>query len=105
MPPSPALPDFVWIQEVVFPLVGMAMGFLAIFLVYKTINRWLDRRHQRTLAAAEAGDVRALVGELRDRIAAMEDVDRRLGEVEERLDFVERVLVRGRDRAALPPEG
>ena len=41
------MPDFVWIQEVVFPILGMGMGVLVMFGLYRTVNRALDRRHER----------------------------------------------------------
>lgn len=38
-------------------------------------------------------------------VAELEEVRRRLGEVEERLDFAERMLARRGDEARLPPPG
>ena len=41
--------EFVWFQNVVIPILGMGLGGFAIFAVFRTINRALDRRHERLL--------------------------------------------------------
>lgn len=88
-----------FVENVIFPLIGMGMGVLAMTFVYKTVNRWLDRRHERTLAEASGGP--ALQGELaqlRERVEALEDAAVKIQEFEERLDFAERLLTQQRDR-------
>ena len=93
------MPDYVWIENVVFPLVGMGMATLAMFGVYRLAVRWIDRRHERALTAArgEAGDPE--LTHLRSRVDALEGVAERVQELEERLDFAERLLTQpARDR-------
>ena len=95
------MPDFVWMENVVFPLVGMGMGVLFMFGVYRIVNRVLERRHERAMALRDgpaAADVRALL----DRLEAVEDAVLRLPELEERLDFTERLLARQKERDQLP---
>lgn len=96
------MPDFVWIQNVIFPMIGMGMAVLAMVGLYRTANRWLDRRHERALA--EAGGNPRLLGEveqLRERVEALEDAALKVQEFEERLDFAERLLTQQRERPPL----
>jgi len=39
------LADWIWIQNVIFPLVGMGMGAFFLYGVYRTVNRALYRLH------------------------------------------------------------
>ena len=41
--------------------------------------------------------------ELQERIAELDDLKRRIGEMEERLDFAERLLAQRRESERLPP--
>jgi len=96
----PGIPDWLWIQNVVFPLVGMAMGLLGMFGVYRVVMRWIDRRHERLMAersGAGAGEVQ----QLRARVEALEDSVGRVQELEERLDFAERILAQQREQGKL----
>lgn len=88
-------PDGVW---VLVPLAGMATGAFFMFGVYKLFSRWLDARARRdTVAPSE--DLRELQREV-DELRAL---PQRLAEIEERLDFTERLLARERERASLKP--
>jgi len=89
------VPDFVWIQEVVFPLIGMGMGTLFLVGLYRTVNRALDRRHEARVQKA-GGLLPDAVHHLEDRIAVLESQTERLQELEERLDFAERMLAQHR---------
>ena len=85
------MPDWLWIQNVVFPILGMGVGVLAMSLVYKTINRHLDRRHERQMTS----DGKAVLHEIEDlraRVDVLELGAERLQELEERIDFTERML-------------
>jgi hypothetical protein len=87
------LPDWIWFQNVVIPVLGMGLGGFVMFGVYRTVNRFLDRRHERLLASGQAGSSSELE-ELKDRVGALEDTAFRVQELEERLDFAERLLTR-----------
>lgn len=79
------------------PLGGMALSALFLVGVYKLTNRWLDGRQRRAVGAgAEELD------RLRDAVADVPDLRARVAELEERLDFAERLLARGNDPDRLP---
>jgi hypothetical protein len=84
------VPDFLWFQTVVLPILGMGLGGFAMFGVYRTINRFLDRRHERLMGAK--GTSPSELVDLRSRVEALEDAAFRVQELEERLDFTERML-------------
>jgi len=86
------VPDFVWFQNVVLPVLGMGLGGFAMFGVYRTINRFLDRRHERLMATKS--DSYPELADLRSRVEALEDAAFRVQELEERLDFTERMLAK-----------
>ena len=86
------LGDFIWFQNVVLPVLGMGMGAFVLFGVYRTINRHLDRRHEQQLGAAAGGSAGPELEELRSRVDMLEDAVDRVQELEERLDFTERLL-------------
>jgi len=92
--------DWVWVQNVIFPLIGMGMGGFVLYGVYRTVNRALDRRHEaRQLAGG--GAVTVEVRRLEDRVAALEEQAQRVQELEERLDFAERILAKQGQRPLL----
>ena len=96
--------DIVFIHEVIFPIFGFILGGGAIVGLYRTINRHLERQHQKQLAA---GGPEALgeLERLRQRVQQLEEQDHRLEELEERLDFAERVLAQRDDARGALPEG
>jgi hypothetical protein len=89
--------DFVWVQNVIFPLIGMAMGGFVLYGIYRTANRLIDRRDTRHLA--EGGELAEQVRELQDRLTIVEDQAGRVEELEQRIDFAERLLVEHRSNA------
>jgi hypothetical protein len=93
------VPSWVWIQEVIFPLIGMGMGSFVLFGAYRTVNRILDRRHEAQKAGlgVPADEVR----HLEERVAVLEEQSVRLQEIEERLDFAERMLAKQGQRPLL----
>jgi hypothetical protein len=93
VPPLPPEIGAVMIfQEIVIPIIGMAMGVAVIWWGYRTVNKILDRRH----AGPELEALRHEVDLLKSDGAMVENLSTRLGEVEERLDFAERVLTQNR---------
>ena len=93
------MPSYLWIQEVVFPLIGMGMGSFVLYGAYRTVNRMLDRRHEAQKAGrgVPADEVR----HLEERVAMLEEQSVRLQELEERLDFAERMLAKQGQRPLL----
>jgi hypothetical protein len=81
---------------VVLPLLGMGMGAYAIVAGLRLGKRSMDQKHERELAALGGGDAEE-IAELRERVQRMEEVGFRVQEIEERLDFAERLLTSGRE--------
>lgn len=92
MPPLPPLPPSIWVHDVVLPILGIALGALFLVGVYRIVMRWIDRR--TAVPDHESLD------RLEQRVAALEDGVLRVQELEERLDFAERVLAQQRQRDA-----
>ena len=94
------MPDWVWIQNVVLPILGMGIGVFVLYNGFRIAKHAIDQHHERELA--KSGGNPAEVAELRGRVERLEDLGYRLQEIEERLDFAERVLTSGRgpDEAA-----
>lgn len=86
------MPSWLWIQEVVFPLIGFAMGGSVLYGVYRTVNQSLERRHELRLSEGPGGS--AQMRQLEERVADLEAHLGRVAELEERLDFAERVLAK-----------
>jgi len=86
----------------------LAVGFASLGVTFgplgHAIARWLDSRGGRS----SGGNIRVAVERLENRLAELEGVEHRLLEVEERLDFTERMLAAGRTPTRLdvdtPPE-
>ena len=85
-------------EQVVLPLLGMGMGVFVLINGFRIANRAMDQKHERELAEA-GGAMPGELAELRDRVDRLEDFGLRLQELEERLDFAERMLTSGRDRS------
>jgi hypothetical protein len=71
----------------------LAIGAAAVALLFGPIGSALARRIG---GRHEPGDAHAEIEEIGSRVTAeVDDLRNRLGEVEERLDFAERLLARG----------
>ena len=85
--------------EQLIPIFGMITGVLItgglIFGVVKVMHSPVGIALARKIQgrSADDDDLRAEVGYLRDQV---EDMQRQLGETQERLDFTERLLARGK---------
>ena len=85
------------------PLLGMAMGAFVLFGVYRTVNRQLDRKHDLRVTGG-GSELAGEVVRLRERVEALDDQNLRMQELEERVDFAERVLARQQDKPVLGGE-
>jgi hypothetical protein len=94
------LHDWIWVQNVIFPLIGMGMGGFVLFGIYRTVNRMLDRRHEARMLPGGAPMTEEM-RRLEDRVAALEEQGQRVQELEERLDFAERILAKQGQRPLL----
>ena len=79
------------------PIAGMATSAFFMFGVYKLVSRWLDAKARRE-TAVPSEELRALERE----VDALRTLPGRLAELEERLDFAERLLARERERVLKP---
>jgi len=82
---------------VLVPIAGMATGAFFMFGIYKLLSRWMDLRHQRDLPPGTAVDLQ----ELQVEVAELRALPDRVAELEERLDFAERLLAQAREPGAL----
>lgn len=78
--------------EFMLSLTAMALFSGLVFSVIRTIGKYLERR--QTGGGRELAELRAAVDALRAEIAEHQDQSQRLVELEERLDFAERLLAR-----------
>lgn len=91
-------------QDIIIPLAGMATGLLMVIPLVRVLGRYLERK-----AAAEASpeELRAMRDELRHMLDKMDHQGDRITELEERLEFTERLLTKAREEGgrAEGPEG
>jgi hypothetical protein len=90
----------------IFAQTGTPMHAAGHGVLAALFGLWAQRLRLGTTPAADA-DVEARLQELEARLAELEtspNVVARLTQMEERLDFAERVLVDVRSRAQLPPK-
>ena len=85
-------------------VMGLASVTALGFGLMRSINRHLDRKWQ---VGRAAGDERVLpeVEDLRSRLEGLEDVHARVSELEERVDFAERLLTEGKEQKATRGSG
>lgn len=74
------------------PLFGMGVGALFMVGVYKLVVRWLDRSR-----GGDASGLAEEVAQLREEVEALREVNGRVLELEERVDFTERLLSQRRE--------
>jgi hypothetical protein len=103
-PPVPPIPEVVvlppWMTVPPPVITLISIAFIAgVSLVLFPIARALARRIEGRGAAS---DLEPQVGELRDRMREVEGVQHRVAELEERLEFTERLLAQRREAEPLP---
>ena len=95
------MPPWFYFNTVVLPLLGMGMGAFFLLGLYRTVNHWIERKHERELAA-QGGSAPVALEALGARL---DDLGDRIQELEERTDFTERVLTQQRDQNRLGSGG
>jgi hypothetical protein len=88
-------------EQVVLPLLGMGMGLFVLYNGFRIAHRALNQKHEVELAKV-GGAAPGEVAELRDRVERLEEVAFRVQELEERVDFAERMLTSGREKSGGP---
>ncbi len=84
------------------PLAGIAALVALGLPLVRGVVRYLERKGAGGVGGLEAEALRSEVDELRARMDLVESTTGRLTELEERLDFAERLLTQQRARAELP---
>jgi predicted short-subunit dehydrogenase-like oxidoreductase (DUF2520 family) len=84
--------------DLIVPLAGMATGLVLAFPVIRAVIRYIERRAETGSKGGLAGDVRGELDEVQGRLTELADLGNRVAELEERLDFTERVLVQHKER-------
>ena len=78
--------------DLIVPLAGMATGVILGLPIIRAGIRALERKTGGLIGAGEASEIREELRHLHDRLDAIETDTARVAELEERLDFAERVL-------------
>ncbi len=97
------LPDFIWFEHVVLPILGMCMGGGVLFGIYRTVNRHADRKHELQMASTTGTGGGRELEDLRARVELLEESTFRVQELEERLDFAERLLTQQQQQPKIDP--
>lgn len=87
--------------QFILPLAGMATGIIISIGFFKTVRHLIDRK----LTRGDDRELREEFADLQARIEALEGEHGRVDELEDRLDFAERLLIRGREAGAAAEEG
>ena len=82
------------------PIVGMATGAIISIAFFKTVRHFIDRK----MASGTDHELQAEISDLHARIEALERDEGRVEELENRLDFAERLLARGRESGTVAEE-
>jgi hypothetical protein len=103
IPPVPPFdPNLLLLSDVGAPLLATIVGFslLALTIILWPVARALGRR----LEGKGGGDaaLRAEIEQLQHRLGEVDHLQQRVAELEERIDFTERMLARTQAPAALP---
>jgi Tfp pilus assembly protein PilO len=103
MPPGPPFdPNLFFMSEWGAPVLVMivALGLLAATIILWPVMRALGRRLEGKGSADPA--LRAELEQLQHRLGEVDHLQQRVAELEERIDFTERMLARAQTPAALP---
>lgn len=90
--------DPVLINQLIIPIAGMLTGIVLGLPVIRAVVRYVERK-----GAGGDAVLREELDELRHRVEVMEEVRHRMLELEERVDFAERLLTEARERPPIAP--
>ena len=86
--------------DVLVPLAGMLTGVVALVTLGWTVRHWVDR-HYASRRGVTGGPGAEEIARLAERLKTVEDeLSSRMLDLEERVDFTERVLAQSRE----PPQ-
>ena len=89
-----------WNGGAVLDPFGMALGIIVSIGFFKTVRHVIDRKRSR----GDEGQLPEEIADLQARIEALENEHGRVDELEDRLEFAERLLIRGRESGAAAEE-
>lgn len=89
--------DPMFIENLIIPLAGMATGIILGLPIVRVIVKVVERRLGPRASDGEVKELQGEVERLRAQVGGMEDMAYRLAELEERVDFTERVLARHKE--------
>jgi hypothetical protein len=106
-PPAPShLPDPNLIAPLVQEAVVILLALIAGTIIAVKVLGPLARAFARRLDGKSADpDLRGDVEHLRQQVAELDDLRARVGELDERVEFAERLLAQGRERDLLQSGG
>ncbi|HEX9690951.1 MAG TPA: hypothetical protein VGA22_02510 [Gemmatimonadales bacterium] len=87
--------------QILMGLGGMVTGTIIVVAVGKVITHWVDVHYRSKGAVGPASD---RLERLEDRVVELQALAERVLEVEERVEFAERLLARGRAPGAVESE-
>jgi hypothetical protein len=102
--PPPFDPNLIWLSDGGPPAIVMIvfLGLVATTIVLWPVMRALARRLEGKGVTDPA--LRAEVEQLQHRLGEVDMLHQRVAELEERIDFTERMLARPQPPAALPDD-
>jgi hypothetical protein len=87
--------------DVLVPVAGMFTGVIALVTLGWTVRHWVDRHYESRRGTTGTGGADD-VARLTERLKTVEDdLSSRMLDLEERVDFTERVLAQARERPEL----
>jgi hypothetical protein len=79
------------------PIAGMVAGMILLLPVVRATVRIVEKKATGRVESDELLTLRDEIRIVQDRLDRVEDGDHRIAELEERLDFAERLLAQQRD--------
>ncbi len=84
------------LESIIVPIAGMATGLLLFLPVIRAAVRITEKKLAGKVESEEVLAIRDEIGSIHDRLERLEYRDGRVAELEERLDFAERLLAQKR---------
>ncbi len=91
--------------DILVPIAGMATGLLLLLPIVRSIVRITEKKLGGGTESDKLADMRDELRAVQDRLERVECGDDRIAELEERLDFTERMLAQQQRRQVDPGQG
>lgn len=83
-------------EDILVPLAGMATAVILLFPLVRAGVNFIERKTRGGGDSDKLGALREDLEVLQDRLEMLERSEDRIADIEERLDFAERLLAQGR---------